>query len=162
MGSEVPFPFELVESRLAVPGVSSGHARSRAARAVGRPSRLASNAGFAGAHRGYITDLARDVLQAMTAADGGDSSVRVRTHADAEGRREARARVRLPCQVALEEYMACGIGGCAGCKVRVMTPDGPAMKRVAWTAPSSTPARSTHSTEALRWRPQKLERASSY
>ena len=97
MGSEVPFPFELVESRSPVPGV--GKAATHAVALLeqwGVPSRLASNAGIAGAHRGYITDLARDALQAMTATRAcGDSSVRVRPDADAEGRREARARVRL-------------------------------------------------------------------
>ena len=41
----------------------------------------------------------------------------------------------LPCQVALEEYMACGIGGCAGCTVLLQTPDGPAMKRVCVDGP---------------------------
>jgi hypothetical protein len=30
----------------------------------------------------------------------------------------------LPCQVSLEEYMACGVGGCAGCVVEVQTDNG--------------------------------------
>jgi len=70
MGSEVPFPFGLVQSQLAVPGVNRA-----ATHAVGLlelwgvPSRLASNAGIAGAHRGYITDLARDWLEAISAAE---------------------------------------------------------------------------------------------
>jgi dihydroorotate dehydrogenase electron transfer subunit len=41
----------------------------------------------------------------------------------------------LPCQVALEEFMACGIGGCAGCNVLVTTSEGPAMKRVCVDGP---------------------------
>ena len=41
----------------------------------------------------------------------------------------------VPCQVSLEEYMACAVGGCAGCGVRVMTPNGPAMKRVCVDGP---------------------------
>ena len=41
----------------------------------------------------------------------------------------------LPCQVALEEFMACGVGGCAGCTVRVRTPTGEAMKRVCVDGP---------------------------
>jgi len=41
----------------------------------------------------------------------------------------------LPCQVSLEEYMACAVGGCAGCVVRVQTPDGAAMKRVCVDGP---------------------------
>ena len=41
----------------------------------------------------------------------------------------------LPCQVSLEEFMACGVGGCAGCVVEVRTPAGPAMKRVCVDGP---------------------------
>ena len=39
------------------------------------------------------------------------------------------------CQVSLEEFMACAVGGCAGCAVQVRTPDGPAMKRVCVDGP---------------------------
>jgi dihydroorotate dehydrogenase electron transfer subunit len=41
----------------------------------------------------------------------------------------------LPCQVSLEEYMACAVGGCAGCAVAINTADGPAMKRVCVDGP---------------------------
>ena len=41
----------------------------------------------------------------------------------------------LPCRVSLEEYMACAVGGCAGCAVRVRTGNGPAMKRVCVDGP---------------------------
>ena len=41
----------------------------------------------------------------------------------------------LPCQLSLEEYMACGLGGCAGCVVTINTPSGPAMKRVCVDGP---------------------------
>jgi dihydroorotate dehydrogenase electron transfer subunit len=137
MGSEVPFPFELVRSRLEVAGV-----REPATHAValleqwGVPSRLASNAGLSGAHRGYITDLARAWLDALPA------EARQETQVFACGPTpmlKAAARLArdfdLPCQVALEEYMACGIGGCAGCTVLLQTPDGPAMKRVCVDGP---------------------------
>jgi dihydroorotate dehydrogenase electron transfer subunit len=137
MGSEVPFPFELVESRLAVPG-----ARKPATHAValleqwGVPSRLASNAGLAGAHRGYITDLARAWLEALTAEQRAE--VQVFACGPTPMLKAAAKLARefdLPCQVALEEYMACGVGGCAGCTVLLQTPDGPAMKRVCVDGP---------------------------
>jgi dihydroorotate dehydrogenase electron transfer subunit len=132
MGSEVPFPFELVPSRLAVPGVDGGASHAVALlEERGVPSRLASNAGLAGAHRGFITDLARDALQAMSAAERAETQVFA---CGPTPMLKAVAKLArdfdLPCQVALEEYMACGIGGCAGCTVLVQTPDGPAMKRV--------------------------------
>jgi dihydroorotate dehydrogenase electron transfer subunit len=137
MGSEVPFPFELVESKLSVAGV--GKAATHAVALLeqwGVPSRLASNAGLAGAHRGYITDLARDALQAMTKAERAETQVFA---CGPTPMLKAVAKLArdfdLPCQVALEEYMACGIGGCAGCTVLLQTPDGPAMKRVCVDGP---------------------------
>jgi dihydroorotate dehydrogenase electron transfer subunit len=137
MGSEVPFPFDLAESRLPVPGVGK-HATHAVAllEQWGVPSRLASNAAIAGAHRGFITDLARDVLQAMTAAERGETQVFAcgptpMLKAVAKLARD----LDLPCQVALEEYMACGVGGCAGCTVLLQTPAGPAMKRVCVDGP---------------------------
>ena len=41
----------------------------------------------------------------------------------------------LPCQVSLEEYMACAVGGCAGCAVEVRTGQGRAMLRVCVDGP---------------------------
>ena len=41
----------------------------------------------------------------------------------------------VACQVSLEEFMACAVGGCAGCVVQVTTPQGPAMKRVCVDGP---------------------------
>ena len=137
MGSEVPFPFELVESRLEVPGATKAATHAVALlEQWGVPSRLASNAGLSGAHRGYITDLARDALQAMTDAQRAETQVFA---CGPTPMLKAVAKLArdfdLPCQVALEEYMACGIGGCAGCTVLLQTPDGPAMKRVCVDGP---------------------------
>jgi len=137
MGSEVPFPFELAESRLDVPGVAAAATHAVALlEEWGVPSRLASNARLTGAHRGYITDLARDALQAMTDEQRGETQVFA---CGPTPMLKAVAKLTrdfdLPCQVALEEYMACGIGGCAGCTVLLQTPDGPAMKRVCVDGP---------------------------
>ena len=44
-------------------------------------------------------------------------------------------RYDLPCQVSLEEFMACAVGGCAGCTVKINTPEGEAMKRVCVDGP---------------------------
>jgi hypothetical protein len=76
MRSGVPFPFELVASQLAVVGV--GKAATHAVALLkqwGVPSRLASNGGLAGAHRCYITDLARDALQATTEPERAEVQV---------------------------------------------------------------------------------------
>jgi dihydroorotate dehydrogenase electron transfer subunit len=137
MGSEVPFPFELVAARGGVPGVgaSATHAVALLER-WGVPSRLASNAGLPGCHRGYITDLARGWLEASTPHERREIQVFA---CGPTPMLKAAAKLAqefdLPCQVALEEYMACGIGGCAGCTVLLQTPDGPAMKRVCVDGP---------------------------
>jgi len=137
MGSEVPFPFELVESRLEVAGGSAGATRAVALlERWGVPSRLASNAGLPGCHRGYITDLARGWLQSLGAKARAEVQVLA---CGPTPMLEAVARLAreldLPCQLALEEFMACGIGGCAGCNVLLQTADGPAMKRVCVDGP---------------------------
>ena len=136
MGSEVPFPFDLVASRLDVPGISPAtHAVSLLER-WGVPSRLASNAGLPGAHRGFITDLARGWLEALPATAQREVQVFACGPAPMlEAVAKLAREFDLPCQVALEEFMACGIGGCAGCNVLLQTADGPAMKRVCVDGP---------------------------
>jgi len=41
----------------------------------------------------------------------------------------------LPTQLSLEEYMACGIGGCAGCVVKTLEKDGEHYRRVCVDGP---------------------------
>jgi dihydroorotate dehydrogenase electron transfer subunit len=137
MGSEVPFPFDLVESQLAVPGVDKPATHAVALlEQWGVPSRLASNAGLEGAQRGYITDLARAALNALAPSDRAACQVFACGPTPMLKAAAKLARdFELPCQIALEEYMACGIGGCAGCTVLLQTPDGPAMKRVCVDGP---------------------------
>jgi dihydroorotate dehydrogenase electron transfer subunit len=137
MGSEAPFPFERCASGIAVPGVPAALGSALAVlERLAVPSRLASLRGFEGCHRGYVTDLARAWLDALPAAE------RDQVELFACGPQPMLAAVaglardyRLPCQVSLEEFMACGVGGCAGCTVRVATPEGPAMKRVCVDGP---------------------------
>ena len=100
------------------------------------PSRLASNAGLAGAFSGFVTDLARQELKRL----GPGARNEVALYAcGPEPMLRAAAKLAvefdLPCQLAVEEFMACGVGGCAGCTVLVQTPDGPAMKRVCVDGP---------------------------
>jgi dihydroorotate dehydrogenase electron transfer subunit len=137
MGSEVPFPFALRPSGLAVAGApEAASAGLGPLEDLGVPSRLASLAGLPGCHRGYVTDLARAWLSALPE----EALARVEVFAcGPHAMLEATARLArahdLPCQVSLEEYMACAVGGCAGCVVRVETPEGPAMKRVCVDGP---------------------------
>jgi dihydroorotate dehydrogenase electron transfer subunit len=137
MGSEIPFPFETASSRLEVPGLpEEATGAMPLMESLGVPSRLASAAGLEGCYRGFVTDLGREWLRALSAAELGEVEVFA---CGPTPMLEASARLArefgLPCQVSLEEYMACAVGGCAGCTVRVMTPSGPAMKRVCVDGP---------------------------
>jgi dihydroorotate dehydrogenase electron transfer subunit len=137
MGSEIPFPFRTKPSTILVPDLPAGTiACMPLLDAWGIPSRLASRSGFPGCYDGFVTELAADWLGAL------DGAALQKVEIFACGPTpmlEATARVArrfdLPCQVSLEEFMACAVGGCAGCAVRVESPGGPAMKRVCVDGP---------------------------
>jgi dihydroorotate dehydrogenase electron transfer subunit len=102
----------------------------------GIPARLTSLQGYEGCHNGYVTDLADLWLQSL----GADGLAQVEIFACGptpmlKAVASLAAHYELPCQVSLEEFMACAVGGCAGCTVRINTPEGPAMKRVCVDGP---------------------------
>ena len=137
MGSEIPFPFRARPSTILVPGMPDGViACMPLLDEWGIPSRLTSLAGYAGCHEAYVTDLASVWLGSLDRAALGEVEMfacgptPMLKAAAAVARRFA-----IPCQVSLEEFMACAVGGCAGCAVKVMTPSGPAMKRVCVDGP---------------------------
>jgi dihydroorotate dehydrogenase electron transfer subunit len=137
MGSEIPFPFRARPSTILVPGMPDGViACMPLLDEWGIPSRLTSLAGYAGCHEGYVTELAGVWLGSLDRATLGEVEMfacgptPMLKAAAAVARRFA-----IPCQVSLEEFMACAVGGCAGCAVRVTTPNGPAMKRVCVDGP---------------------------
>ncbi len=137
MGSEIPFPFRARPSTIVVPGMPAGTiACMPLLDGCSVPSRLASRGGFPGCYDGFVTELADTWLDAL------DTSARAEVEVMACGPTpmlEAMAKVArrhaVPCQVSLEEFMSCAVGGCAGCAVRVQTPHGPAMKRVCVDGP---------------------------
>ena len=137
MGSEIPFPFDLQPSSIALPGMPEGvTACMPLLEEWGIASRLASGAGFPGCYKGFVTDLAREWLAALD--DEERSEVELFACGPTPMLRAAAAVARefgVPCQVSLEEFMACAVGGCAGCTVLVQTPEGPAMKRVCVDGP---------------------------
>lgn len=137
MGSELPFPFELARSRIAVPGVPAGVTASMPLlEELGVACRLASLSEFDGCHRGFVTELAEAWVASLAPADRAEVEVFACGPEPMLRATSALARrYGLPCQVSLEENMACAVGGCAGCTVLVQTPDGPAMKRVCVDGP---------------------------
>ena len=137
LGSEIPFPFPLVESQLPFPGTDASLTSTMPLlESWNIPARLTSLAGYDGCFRGYVTDLARSYL------DDASADERAQTRIYACGptpmlRAVAAlaAEFDVACDVSLEEFMACAVGGCAGCTVPVNTPNGQAMKRVCVDGP---------------------------
>jgi dihydroorotate dehydrogenase electron transfer subunit len=137
MGSEIAFPFRARPSTILVDGMPPGViACMPLLDDWSVPSRLASFVGFPGCYNGYVTDLAAAWLGSL----GSEEMAEVEMFAcgPTPMLRAAAAvarRFEIPCQVSLEEFMACAVGGCAGCTVLVQTESGPAMKRVCVDGP---------------------------
>jgi len=137
LGSEVPFPFELEQSGILTPWLDDDFSSTMPLlESWGIPTRLTSLSDFDGCYRGYVTDLAEKWLQSL------DDGRRAETEIFACGPTPMLKAVAalatkydLPCQVSLEEFMACAVGGCAGCTVEIRTDSGPAMKRVCVDGP---------------------------
>jgi len=137
LGSEIPFPFAPRPSRILIPSMPDGViAAMPLLDDWGIPSRLTSLAGFPGCHEGYVTDLARLWLNTLGEADLAEVEILAcGPHAMLEAVARLAKAFGVPCQVSLEEYMACGVGGCAGCVVPLQTRAGQVMKRVCVDGP---------------------------
>lgn len=137
MGSEVPFPFRARPSAIMVDGMPADClAAMPLLEDWGVPSRLATTRGYAGCFDGFVTDLARAWLDGI--GRQAQASVEIFACGPTPMLRAVQtlaADYGLPAQISLEEYMACAVGGCAGCTVRVETEAGPAMKRVCVDGP---------------------------
>jgi dihydroorotate dehydrogenase electron transfer subunit len=137
MGSEIPFPFRTRPSRIVVAGIPDGCiACMPLLDEWGVASRLASRSEFPGCFDGFVTQLAERWLEPLSPEGLAEVEVfACGPTAMLEATARLARRYGVPCQVSLEEFMACGVGGCAGCTVSVQTPDGPAMKRVCVDGP---------------------------
>lgn len=137
MGSEIPFPFEMVQSKIQTPWLEQEIVSTMPLLESWKiPTRLASLSDIAGTYRGFVTDLAREWLVSLS--DDERKEVEVFTCGPTPMLKAVTALARefdLPCQASLEEFMACAVGGCAGCTVLVQTDDGPAMQRVCVDGP---------------------------
>ncbi|MGD8341239.1 MAG: dihydroorotate dehydrogenase electron transfer subunit [Gammaproteobacteria bacterium] len=136
MGSEVPFPFELAAPQPSEAWPEATTASLKLLEDYRVPSKLASHSGLAGAFHGFVTDLARREIESLDATALADTALLA---CGPEPMLKAAAALAadydLPCQLAVEEFMACGVGGCAGCTILVHGADGAAMKRVCVDGP---------------------------
>ncbi|WP_456415727.1 dihydroorotate dehydrogenase electron transfer subunit [Thiolapillus sp.] len=137
LGSETPFPFTPRPSGILLPGMPDGVIASMPLLDDwGIPCRLASRQQMPGVHQGYVTDLARHWLGALEARTRQEIGLYAcGPHPMLQAVVELAREFALPVQVSLEEFMACGVGGCAGCAVEVQTENGPAMQRVCVDGP---------------------------
>lgn len=137
MGSEIPFPFRTRPSTILTAGIPDGViACMPLLDEWGISSRLASQADFAGCFDGFVTELADRWLTSLGPAELNAVEIFScgPTPMLAAAAKVAR-KFSVPCQVSLEEFMACAVGGCAGCTVLIQTAGGPAMKRVCVDGP---------------------------
>lgn len=137
MGSEVPFPFSRHASAIEVPGIPADVSDCMPdLDGIGVPSRLASLQGYPGCYRGYVTGLAEEWLNAI--GDSHLSQVEIFACGPEPmllAAAKLAARFGIPCQLCLEEFMACAVGGCAGCAVPVHKNGQITMKRVCVDGP---------------------------
>jgi len=137
LGSEVPFPFMTQPSQFILPGVPTDvTATMPLLEEWNIPCRLASLQDYPGVHEGYVTDLARLWLNGLS--DDKLHNVEIFScgpHPMLQAVADLAKEFDIPCQVSLEEFMACAVGGCAGCVVEVKTEQGIAMKRVCVDGP---------------------------
>ncbi len=137
LGSEVPFPFKVQPSQHLINGLEPDVIGTMPLMEDwGIACRLASLQGYPGCFDGYVTDLAHAWLDGLSDAERNQVEVfSCGPHPMLETVAKLAAEYDLPCQVSLEEFMACAVGGCAGCVVKVETENGPAMQRVCVDGP---------------------------
>ena len=137
MGSEIPFPFEITKRKKKVSWLEKEINGTMPLLEEWKiPGILCSLNNINGSYRGYVTDAADQYLDSISQ----NQLNRIEIFSCGPTKMlEAVAllarKYKLPCQVSLEEYMACAVGGCAGCTVPIKTKDGISMQRVCVDGP---------------------------
>ena len=138
MGSEIPFPFKVEPSQLIVDDMPRDViAAMTLLDDLSIPSRLTSKQGYAGCFDGYIHELAKCWLDNLGPKLYKDIEIFACGPTPMlKAVAELSQQYSIACQLSLEEYMACAVGGCAGCTVKVINTSGQAqMKRVCVDGP---------------------------
>ena len=136
-GSEVPFPFKYSPSKYMIkdflPEVT---ASPDFIESMGFVSRLASQQDYPGCYKGYIHELAEhwintlhsDQLEKVCIYSCGPTPM-------LEAVSLVARKYGIDCQICIEEHMACAVGGCAGCIVKIKKNDKIISKRVCVDGP---------------------------
>ena len=136
MGSEIGFPFETTASSLPFSGCASDiNLTMRKLEQLAVPARLASKQEVDGCYEGYLDSLAKSWLEETDISHSEIELFACGPQAMLKSIAQLAVHYDLPCQLALEEYMACAVGGCAGCTVAVKQNGEMAMRRVCVDGP---------------------------
>ena len=137
MGSEIPFPFSAKPSNILIPGIPpESIACMPLLEDWGIPSRLASTQSYAGCFDGFVTDLADHWISNQSSIDTNDIEIFACGPTPMLKAVVSLAQKhQIANQISLEEYMACAVGGCAGCTVLTETDNGQKMQRVCVDGP---------------------------
>ena len=136
MGSEVGFPYATMSSTIPVSGCGADvHLAMRSLEEKGIATRLATKQGTPGCYNGYLYEL---LLKWISTTDVAPSEIEIFAcgpHIMLESIAQVAQRFAIPCQVSVEEYMACAVGGCAGCTISVKRDGEVTMQRVCVDGP---------------------------
>tara|TARA_B100001059_G_C17836637_1_gene588587 strand:+ start:3969 stop:4871 length:903 start_codon:yes stop_codon:yes gene_type:complete len=137
LGSELPFPFQVIKSEIETAWLDKKINSTLSLIENWKiPCRLTSLSGFEGCYSGYVTELARKWL--ITLPEKELSKIEIFSCGPIPMLKAVAALAKeynLPCQVSMEEFMACAVGGCAGCTIKIITDHGNFMKRVCVDGP---------------------------
>tara|TARA_R110002049_G_scaffold252264_2_gene427322 strand:- start:56181 stop:57053 length:873 start_codon:yes stop_codon:yes gene_type:complete len=138
MGSEIPFPFKVQPSKILISSLPDDTIASMALlEDLGIPSRLTSKQNYSGCFDGYIHELAAIWLESMDAQERSEIEIfACGPTLMLKAAARLSQQLTIPCQLSLEEHMACAVGGCAGCTVETVNQSGlHQMKRVCVDGP---------------------------
>ena len=136
-GSEIPFPFKVQPSTKLVAGISADAiAAMTLLEDLSIPSRLTTKQGYAGCFNGYIHELAEQWIKHLDTQERSFIEVfACGPVAMLQAVAKLTQEYNLPCQLSLEEHMACAVGGCAGCTVLIEKDGQQSMQRVCVDGP---------------------------
>ncbi len=137
MGSEIPFPFDLIKRNIEIPWLENNIDSSMPLMEEWQlPCVLCSLNKINGTFNGYVTQAADHYLNSLNQNELNKVEIfACGPMPMLEAVSKIARKYTVPCQISIEEYMACAIGGCAGCTIPIKTRDGIAMKRVCVDGP---------------------------
>ena len=137
IGSERPFPFTPIPSKILLPQMPNHVIASMPLlEDWGIPSRLTSLQDHSGCYQGYVTELGKHWLDSINPTEHEEIEIfACGPNAMLEAVALLAEQYNLPCQIAVEEYMGCAVGGCAGCTIPIHSKSGVKMKRVCVDGP---------------------------